>query len=73
MVASNRARLRIAGAYWHDWAGTDSGTSVFAYAGVRHRAGDGRLSSKPAFTALRSTARALEGCGQRARRPGCSG
>jgi polysaccharide biosynthesis protein PslG len=71
MVARDRTRLRIAGVYWYDWAGTDGGTSVFSYAGVRHRSGDGRLSSKPAFAALRSTARALEGCARRVRRPGC--
>ncbi len=71
MIARDRTRLRIAGVYWYDWAGTDGGTSVFSYAGVRHRSGDGRLSSKPAFTALRSTARALERCARGARRPGC--
>jgi hypothetical protein len=73
MVAGLRGRLRITGVYWYDWAGTDGGTSVFSYAGVRHRAGDGRLSPKPALGALRATARALEGCGRRARRPGCVG
>ena len=71
MVARARARLRIVSVYWFDWAGTDGGTSVFSYAGVRHRSGDGRLSSKPAFGALRSTARALEGCARHVRRPGC--
>jgi len=71
LLAANRARLHIAGVYWYDWAGTDGGTSVFSYAGVRHRHGDGRLSAKPAFAALRSTARALEGCARGARRLGC--
>jgi hypothetical protein len=72
LLAAQRTRLRIAGVYWYAWAGDDQGTSVFSYAGVRHRdLSNGRMSPKPAFGALRATARALERCTRSSRRIGC--
>lgn len=72
LLAAQRTRLRIAGVYWYAWAGDDQGPSVFSYAGVRHRnLSDGRMSPKPAFGALRGTARALERCTRTSRRTGC--
>jgi hypothetical protein len=71
LLARERRRLRIHAVYWYTWAGTDTGTSVFSYAGVRHRGPDGRVVDKPALRGLRRTARTLEGCARAPRRTGC--
>jgi hypothetical protein len=62
MLAARRRALRIEGVYWYTWLTADSRDDYpFDYAGastLRH----GRIVRKPAFSALREAALALEGC-----------
>ena len=58
-LASSRARLKISGVDWFQWASAYKGTDdAFRYSGLRHARGK-RLTDKPAMKAFRRVAKLL--------------
>jgi len=58
-LANNRARLKISGVDWFQWASAYKGTDdAFRYSGLRHARGK-RLKDKPAMKAFRRVAKRL--------------
>jgi hypothetical protein len=58
-LASSRARLKISGVDWFQWASAYKGTDdAFRYSGLRHARGK-RLTDKPAMKAFRRVAKRL--------------
>jgi hypothetical protein len=63
LLARNRKRLRLANVYYYTWVTNDRpNSSIFFFAGLRHRLPSGRVVPKPAFHVFRRTALRLEGC-----------
>jgi hypothetical protein len=62
LIGQDRASLGLAGFYWYTWMGDESDpTNPFDYAGLL-AFDNGRVSPKPALTAFRTGALALEQC-----------
>jgi hypothetical protein len=62
LLARARARLRLLGFYWYEWADVEQpGAGPFSYSGL-FRARPGRFVAKPAYSAFRQGALALERC-----------
>jgi hypothetical protein len=62
LLGRNRARLRLLGFFWYDWADLDQpGRGPFSYSGLFRISGD-RFIAKPAFAVFRRGALALERC-----------
>jgi hypothetical protein len=61
LLARDRRRLRIAGAYWYTWASSYRPGSIFSYAGLGSFDG-GSYAPKPAWRAYQRSARRDEGC-----------
>jgi hypothetical protein len=62
LLARARARLRLLGFYWYDWANIEQPAGgPFSYSGL-FRISSGRFAAKPAFAAFRRGALALERC-----------
>lgn len=61
LLAGNRRRLRIEGAYWHSWMTLDRGPHTFDYSGLRKLTRRGPRD-KPGLAAYRRGVLALEGC-----------
>lgn len=62
LLASNRARLRLTGFYYYTWAGHEfHNAPPWNFAGLFDYTG-GRFLAKPAFTAFKRAALALEHC-----------
>jgi nuclear transport factor 2 (NTF2) superfamily protein len=58
-LANNRARLRISGVDWFQWASAYKGTDdAFRYSGLRQARGS-KLKDKPAMMAFRRVAKRL--------------
>jgi hypothetical protein len=63
LLARNRKRLRLANVYYYTWVTNDRpNTSIFNFAGLRHRLPSGKIVPKPAFHVFRRTALRLEDC-----------
>lgn len=63
LLARNRKRLRLTSVYYYTWVTNDRPTSsIFHFAGLRHRLPSGRIVPKPAFHVFRRTALRLENC-----------
>jgi hypothetical protein len=68
-MAKERRRLRILRVYWYTWMTRDAHPNIpFDYAGVVRLEQDGSITRKPSYEAYRSTALALEGRTNGARR-----
>lgn len=65
LLAANRSRLRIAGAYWFAWLTNDRTQFWSFWSGLRKILVSRKIESKPALGAYRRIARRLEGCGKR--------
>jgi hypothetical protein len=62
MLVSDRARLRLAGFYYYNWAGQERrNTLAFEFAGLFRFSG-GKFVAKPAYDVFRRAALAMEGC-----------
>ncbi|MFZ0087947.1 MAG: hypothetical protein WAL63_00480, partial [Solirubrobacteraceae bacterium] len=62
LLGAQRASLRLAGFYYYTWVGAETrGTQAFNFSGLERFAG-GRVTAKPALTAFRRAALALERC-----------
>ncbi|MDX6669149.1 MAG: polysaccharide biosynthesis protein PslG [Solirubrobacteraceae bacterium] len=61
LLVSGHPRFGVERIFWYTWASYDRAPETFSFAGLRRWNGR-RLVSKPAFSAFRSTALALEGC-----------
>jgi len=63
LLARHRKRLRLTNVYYYTWVTNDRpNSSIFFFAGLRHRLPSGKIVPKPAFRAFRTTALRLEGC-----------
>lgn len=63
LLARNRKRLRIASTYYYTWVTNDRpNSSIFFFAGLRHRLPSGKIVPKPAFHTFRRVALKLEKC-----------
>lgn len=63
LLARNRKRLRLTSVYYYTWVTDDRpNSSIFFFAGLRHRLPSGRIVPKPAFHVFRTTALRLERC-----------
>jgi len=63
LLARNRKRLHLTSVYYYTWVTNDRpNSSIFFYAGLRHRLPSGKIVPKPAFHVFRTTALRLEGC-----------
>jgi hypothetical protein len=63
LLARHRRRLRLTSAYYYTWVTNDRpNSSIFFFAGLRHRLRSGKIVPKPAFRVFRRTALRLEGC-----------
>jgi hypothetical protein len=63
LLARNRKRLRIVSTYYYTWVTNDRpNSSIFFFAGLRHRLPSGEIVPKPAFHAFRKVALGLEKC-----------
>jgi hypothetical protein len=64
VLAANRKKLRIEGAYWYTWASTyEADGDIFDFAGlVRYGENAGGFAAREALPAYRKSARRLEGC-----------
>jgi hypothetical protein len=60
LLARLRHRLFIQHVFWYTWMSTD-GPDAFNYSGLRHKARNGRITSRPALAAYRKITLALEG------------
>jgi hypothetical protein len=68
MLAANREQLRLMGFYYYTWMGEEfRGAPAFQFAGLFGLRKNGQVNSKPAYSAFRSSALALEQCRQKAR------
>ena len=62
MLAEQRKRLHIAGAYWSSWITADRpATYSFHYAGLRRLNRDGTVTAKPAYRAFVKVIRKISG------------
>jgi len=66
MIGQDRTSLRLAGFYWYTWIGdeTPPQSYAFSYSGLL-RYVDGQVTVKPALSAFRTGALALEQCRQK--------
>ena len=63
MLAKRRSELRLQRAYWYTWLTYDRHENYpFDYAGLSRLEPDGKVTRKPAFLDMRTTALALQGC-----------
>ncbi len=63
LLARHRKRLRLANVYYYTWVTNDRpNSSIFHFAGLRHRLPSGKIVPKPAFHVFRRTALRLENC-----------
>jgi hypothetical protein len=63
LLARHRKRLRLQSAYYYTWVTNDRpNSSIFFFAGLRHRLPSGEIVPKPAFHAFRRIALRLERC-----------
>lgn len=63
LLARKRKRLRLTSAYYYTWVTNDRpNSSIFFFAGLRHRLPSGEIVPKPAFHVFRQAALRLEGC-----------
>jgi arabinogalactan endo-1,4-beta-galactosidase len=62
MLGENRQRLRLLGFYWYDWVGAEDPAGVlWGFSGLERFSSD-RFVAKPALSAFRRGALALEAC-----------
>ncbi len=65
MLGADRSQLHLAGFYYYTWVGAESsGGPAFSFAGLL-RAHNGSVVAKPALSAFRTAALALEQCKQK--------
>jgi hypothetical protein len=70
LLGQNRRTLNVSGFYYYTWAGRDDRNGgAFDFSGLLHW-GDGAFTPKPAFSAFRKAALALENCRRRGARAG---
>jgi polysaccharide biosynthesis protein PslG len=63
LLAKNRRALNLVGFDWFTWAGADDpGGNLFDFSGLYHYAGSGQFTAKPATSAFRKAALAIEHC-----------
>jgi hypothetical protein len=63
LLAQHRRNLNLIGFYYYTWMGQEArGEPAFDFAGLLRLEPDGRVVAKPALTAFRKGALALEGC-----------
>ena len=63
LLARHRKRLRLANIYYYTWVTNDRpNSSIFYFAGLRHRLPSGKIVPKPAFHTFRRLALRLESC-----------
>jgi len=63
LLVRNRKRLRLSSVYYYTWVTNDApNTSIFYFAGLRHRLPSGEVVPKPAFHTFRTAALRMSGC-----------
>jgi polysaccharide biosynthesis protein PslG len=68
LLAAHRKNLNLIGFYYYTWMGQEArGEPAFDFAGLLRLESDGRIVAKPALTAFRKGALALEGCRRKKR------